>query len=177
MIPFPNKKYAIIVIDPPWKISKIIKRVRPNQINMDYPMMSLDEIKALPIKSIAADVCTCFLWTIDKYLYETPAILKKWGFNYHITMAWDKTNGLAMYGFNRKTEFIVVGLRGTHEAYPCRPTIRTSFRAKSPYHSAKPDQFYEMLDVLEGERIDIFARKQRDNLLIKHKWDVWGNEI
>ena len=66
-----------------------------------------------------------------------------------------------MYGFNQQTEFILVGLKGKHDAYPKRKTIRTSFTAKSPYHSAKPDMFYEMLDVLEGDRIDIFARKER----------------
>ncbi len=34
-----------------------------------------------------------------------------------------------------------------------------------------------MLDVLEENRIDIFARKQRNNLLIQNPWDVWGNEV
>ena len=33
-------KYQIIVIDPPWEIKKIVKRVRPNQVNMDYPIFS-----------------------------------------------------------------------------------------------------------------------------------------
>ena len=170
------KKYKIIVVDPPWEIKKIKKKVRPNQVDMDYPMMSIDKIKELKIPKIADNNCICFIWTIDKYLYITPEILESWGFKYHLTMAWDKTNGLAMYGFNRQTEFIVVGLKGKHEAYPKRPTIRTSFRAKSPYHSAKPHEFYQMLDVLEGDRIDIFARYSRDNLFGK-KWDIWGNEV
>ena len=175
--PFPDKKYQIIVVDPPWEISKIKKRVRPNQVDMDYPMMTLHEIARLPVALIAGEKCTCFIWTIDKYLYQTPDILKAWGFKYHLTMAWDKTNGLAMYGFNRQTEFILVGLKGKHDAYPKRKTIRSSFSAKSQYHSAKPDLFYEMLDSLEGERIDIFARKERKSLLIKNHWDVWGNEV
>ena len=176
MKPFPDKKYQIIVIDPPWEIKKIRKKVRPNQINMDYPMMSLEEISKLPINQIADEKCTLFLWTIDKYLFNSKEILEKWGFKYHLTMSWDKTNGLAMYGFNRQTEFILVGLKGKHEAFPKRRTIRTSFTAKSPYHSAKPDGFYSMLDVLEGNRIDIFARKERTDLLGK-SWDVWGNEV
>lgn len=167
-----NKKYQLIVADPPWDIQKIKKRVRPNQVNMDYPMMSLDEIEKLPIEFLADENCICFIWTIDKYLYQTPRILRAWGFKYHLTMAWDKTNGLAMYGFNRQTEFIVVGLKGKNEAYPKRKTIRTSFTAKSTFHSAKPDEFYEMLNVLPyNPRIDLFARKKRDG------WDVWGNEI
>ena len=176
IIPFPNKKYQIIVVDPPWEIQKIQKRVRPNQVNMDYPMMSLEEISILPINQIADNNCILFLWTIDKYLFNSKKILEGWGFKYHLTMSWDKTNGLAMYGFNRQTEFILVGLKGKHEAYPKRKTIRTSFTAKSTYHSAKPDMFYAMLDVLDGDRIDIFARKGRETLFGKG-WDVWGNEV
>lgn len=171
IVPFPDKKYSIIVADPPWRIQKIRKRVRPNQVEMDYPMMSLDEIKALPVNEIADDICTLFLWTIDKYLFETKSVLESWGFKYHLTMAWDKTNGLAMFGFNRQTEFILVGLKGKHNAYPKRKTVRTSFTAKSKRHSEKPDLFYDMLNVLDGERIDLFARRKRLN------WDCWGNEV
>lgn len=165
------KKYQIIVVDPPWEIQKIQRRVRPNQVEMDYPMMSLGEIKALPIGALASDKSVLFLWTIDKYLYESKPILEGWGFNYHLTMAWDKCNGMAMYGFHRQTEFVLVGLKGNHEAYPKRPTIRTSFTAKSKRHSQKPDEFYSMLDNLEGRRIDLFARERRFG------WDVWGNEV
>jgi len=171
------KKYQIIVVDPPWQIEKIKKRVRPNQVEMDYPMMSLEEIKAFPVDKIADKNCILFLWVIDKFLFQAREILENWGFKYHLTMAWDKTNGLAMYGFKRSTEFILVGLKGKHEAYPKRKCIWTSFREKSAYHSAKPDGFYQMLDVLDGDRIDIFARKPRIGLFMKHKWDVWGNEV
>lgn len=172
------KKYQIIVIDPPWQIEKIKRKVRPNQITMDYPIMSLEEIKNLPIPKISDDICICFIWTTNKYLYDTKPILEHWGFKYHLTMTWDKTNGFSIYGFHRQTEFIVVGLKGKHDAYPKRKTIRTSFVAKSLYHSAKPDLFYEMLDVLPlNPRIDMFARKRRTGLFLKNNWDIWGNEI
>lgn len=177
MVNFPNKKYQLIVVDPPWKIEKIRKKVRPNQVEMDYPMMSVDEIKNLPIDSISDEKCMLFLWTVDKYLHYSRSILEHWKFNYHLTMSWDKTNGQALYGFNRQTEFILVGLKGKHEAFPNRPAIKTSFKAKSPYHSRKPDEFYEMIDILPlNPRIDIFARENRDSLFIDNEWDVWGNE-
>lgn len=166
-----QKEYSVIVADPPWQIAKIKKRVRPNQVEMDYPMMGIEEIKKLNVGGQAADVCTLFLWTIDKYLFEAKSVLEAWGFKYHLTMAWDKTNGLAMYGFNRQTEFILVGFKGKHDAYPRRKTIRSSFTAKSTRHSEKPSAFYEMLELLEGEKLDMFARKQRAG------WDVWGNEV
>jgi len=168
-----DKKYQLIVIDPPWHIVKTKRKVRPNQVHMDYPLMSLEEIKCLPVSSIAdPNNCICFLWTIDKYLHSSKEILENWGFKYHLTMSWDKTNGIAFYGFNRQTEFVVVGFKGKQEAYPRRKTMRTSFTCKSTKHSEKPDIFYDMLSVLpHNPRIDIFARKKRDG------WDVFGNEV
>lgn len=165
------KKYDVIVIDPPWNISKIKRRVRPNQKEMDYKTMTMEEIKQMPIKSIAKDNSTIFLWIIDKYLYEANSILEGWGFSYHVTLAWNKGNGMCLYGFHRITEYVVVGFSGKHEAYPRRKTIPTSFIGKSERHSSKPDSFYNYLDVLTGEKIDMFARKKRIG------WDVWGNEV
>jgi N6-adenosine-specific RNA methylase IME4/Trp operon repressor len=168
---FPKSKYSVIVVDPPWEVQKIIREVRPNQKEFDYPTMAIDEIKAIPIEELADDICTLFLWVVDKYLYQAKEILEHWGFSYHLTMAWDKGNGMAMYGFNRQTEFVLVGFKGTHEAYPSRKTIRTSFIGKSPFHSAKPDEFYDMLDALGGNKIDVFARKHRE------RWDTYGSEL
>lgn len=166
-----TNKYRTIVVDPPWPIAKIKRRVRPNQKEMDYPMMTLDEIKALNIGGISDDVAHCFLWTIDKYLFDSKEILESWGFNYHCTLAWNKTNGISLYGINRRVEFVLVGLKGKHEAYSSRKTIPAAFTAKSSRHSAKPQEFYDYLSVLDGPKVDIFARNEREG------WDVWGNEV
>lgn len=161
--------YSTIVADPPWTISKIKKRVRPNQVNMDYSTMSLDEIAALPVGELAADVATLFVWTIDRYLYDTPRIVDAWGFKYHLTMAWDKTNGMAMFGFNRQTEFVVVGFRGPHDAYPAGPVMRTSFTSPAKGHSVKPALFGDMVEArFAGPYLEIFARQPRLG------WDSWG---
>ena len=172
------KKYKIIVADPPWEIQKVKKRVRPNQIDVDYSMMSIQAISDLPVNTLTDDTCILFLSTIDKYLHQARQILEAWGFNYHLTMSWDKLNGLAMYGFKRQSEFILVGLKGKHEVFPVRETIPTSFHCKSTHHSAKPDMFYRLLDVLPyNPRLDMFARTKRNNLFIQNNWDVWGNEV
>ena len=34
-----DKKYNIIYADPPWKMKKIQRKVRPNQSGFDYPTM------------------------------------------------------------------------------------------------------------------------------------------
>jgi N6-adenosine-specific RNA methylase IME4 len=177
MLPFPNKKYQIIVIDPPWDVKKLTRKSRPNQVNMDYPTMSLEQIKALDIKSIAGDKCWIFLWATQKYLFEAKSVLEHWGGHYLLTMVWEKTfgrsAGMPLFGFRWNGEFVLVGynkikpdlwLKG-------KPLIPAVFSAENIRHSQKPDKFYELIEPLGETRIDIFARKERDG------WDVWGDEV
>lgn len=161
--------YKVVVVDPPWQIDKVRRRTRPNQGAMDYSMMTLDEIATMPVGSLADEVSTCFLWTIDRYLYDSPAILKAWGFKYHLTMSWDKGNGMSMFGFNRRTEFVLVGFKGAHDAYPDGPVIRSAFTAASHGHSVKPGILGDMIEAsLPGPYVELFARQPRLG------WDAWG---
>ena len=84
----PNKKYDIIVVDPPWDLKKLKRKKRPKQVNMDYPVMSLEDISALDVGSLAKDDCWLFLWTTQKYLFDAKSILEGWGFNYLVMAVW-----------------------------------------------------------------------------------------
>jgi hypothetical protein len=65
----PEGKFQTIVVDPPWEMEKILREVRPKQTsNLDYPCISIEEIKALPIPKLATDNCHVYLWTTHKYL-------------------------------------------------------------------------------------------------------------
>jgi N6-adenosine-specific RNA methylase IME4 len=175
MIPFPDKKYRVIVIDPPWDVKKLTHKARPNQTHMDYPTMSLDEIKNMPIGKIADVQCWCFLWTTQKYLFESKPILEHWGFHHLLTMSWEKTYGksagMPLFGFRWNVEFVLVGYKTKPELWPQRKLIPCAFSAENIRHSQKPDKFYDMVSELGSPKIDIFARQQREN------WDVWGNEV
>lgn len=165
------KKYKLIVIDPPWEIKKIIRKVRPNQKEMDYPTMSFGQLWDLKVNELADENSVCFLWTINKYLPLSFDLLHKWGFKYQRVLTWDKGNGMCLFGFHHRSEFVVFGYRGKLEMYPKRKAIPTVFFAKSLRHSAKPNEFYEMVKVFGKPRIDLFARDKKDG------WDVWGNEV
>jgi len=130
-----NKKYDLIVVDPPWPIKKLMRRTRPKQISIDYKTLPVEVIANLGIQSIASDECWLFLWATQKYLWDAKTVLLNWGFKYLVTGVWEKTYG------------------------------------RSIRHSQKPDKFYELIYPLGTNRIDIFARKQREG------WDVWGNEV
>ncbi len=166
------RKYDLIVIDPPWPINKIQRRVRPNQTKeLDYETMDLMAIKALPLKHIADDNCVVFLWTIQKFLPDAFQLFNEWGVRYQRTLTWDKQNGMCLFGFHHRTEFVLFGYKGKLDMYPRQKAVPTVFAEKSTRHSAKPDGFYSMIEHFGNKRIDLFARKQRLG------WDVYGDEV
>ena len=167
------KKYSVVVVDPPWPVKKIKRKCRPAQKEMDYPTMSLEDIASLDVKLLAEqDLCWCFLWTTHAFLPFAFDILKGWGFKYQRTLTWDKQNGLCLFGFHHRTEFVLVGYRGTPSIYPKQKAIPTVFSESSwRKHSVKPDCFYSLVSRLGDKRIDLFARQKREG------WDVWGDEV
>jgi len=170
------KKYNIIVIDPPWDVKKLTHKDRPNQVEMDYPTMSLEQIKSLPIGGLADDKCWFFLWTTQKYLFDSRVILEHWGGHYLLTMVWEKTfgksAGMPLFGFRWNAEFIIVGYKNKPDLWiKGKPLIPAVFQAENIRHSQKPDRFYKLIESLGENRIDIFARQKREG------WDVWGNEV
>lgn len=169
----PDGGFKTIVVDPPWPVSKTGKRKsRPSQgTALDYPIMSLADITALPVQSIAAESSVLFLWTTHAFLEPAFDVMRAWGFKYQRCLTWDKANGMCLFGFHHRTEFCLFGYRGEIDAFPRRKAIPTVFSGKSARHSAKPDEFYTLVEPLGNERVDIFARQPRDG------WAVWGNEV
>src|SRR5689334_13593117 len=105
ILTLPSKRYQTIVIDPPWPVKFIKLEMRPNQVEMPYETMSLEDIEKFPILQYADNNCNLFVWTTHTFLPQTFDIIKKWGFKYHCLLTWDKTNGRPLCGFKRNTEF------------------------------------------------------------------------
>jgi N6-adenosine-specific RNA methylase IME4 len=169
-------KYRTILIDPPWDIKFDLPWGQGKK--KQYDTMSIDEIKALPISTLAADECDLFCWTTQTYLPQTFDILKAWGFKYHITLTWDKGSGLAMFGFYRRTEFCIYAYKGKIGIEKEGQTIPTKiedipdfFMEKSKMHSRKPQILYRYIEMkAKSPRLELFARSKRAG------WDVWGNQ-
>ncbi len=166
-----SKKYSVIYADPAWDVKKIKRNVRPNQVEFDYPTMKLEDIKALPVKNITDDNCVLFLWTTHAYLPKAFEVMTAWGFKYQRTITWDKKNGMCLFGFHHRTEFLLFGYKGKIEMYPKRKAFPTMVEAKSEFHSQKPQVFRDLIEPFGENRLEMFARIKPDG------WDIWGNEL
>ena len=79
---FPNnKRYNIILIDPAWTYKD--KALAGNRgAGCKYNLMTTEDIKKLPIDSIAADDCVLFCLVTFPKMNEVFDVIKAWGFEY-----------------------------------------------------------------------------------------------
>lgn len=77
--------YRTIVADPPWEVDRSHggagwakgERVRPM---LDYPTLTVDEIAALPVRQLGTPDAHLYVWTVQRHLEATFAIVRNWGF-------------------------------------------------------------------------------------------------
>lgn len=174
--------FHTIVVDPPWRYGKWGKAsvaphgssYAPSDSVMPYKTMSVSEIAALPIKSLAAPDCELYLWTTQKYLPHAFSVLTAWGFRYCQTLVWCKTpKGTGQGGmYCPTTEFMLVGRTGKMPADKTRVDT-TWWHVKRPMrHSQKPEMFQDLIERQTDEpRIELFARRERAG------WVTWGDEV
>jgi len=167
-------KYKTIVIDPPWKVNCNLKNTKFYRCGkpMPYKMMTDEELTEFKIHDFADDNCDLFMWVTQTKLPSGLEIMKKWGFKYHCCITWDKTNGIGLNGFHRKTEMVIYGYKGKMGIDKGKGHyIPTLFMEKLTTHSTKPHKFYNLIrDRTQEPRIDMFARRSIVG------FDSWGDE-
>ena len=182
----PNaQRYRCIVADPPWEIGDLPAFGYGKEADATpcpYPTMTLDAIKALPVRDLAeADCwhvngarggCNLFLWTTTQFLYDAHDVVRAWGFKPTAVLVWCKPPLPAGLGgtFKTNVEFVVVGRRGS----PPRATGGSPtrwFNWPRGKHSEKPEAFLDMIEQVNvGPYLELFARRQRLG------WHSWGNQ-
>ena len=167
----PKGKYACLVVDPPWPMRKIERKVRPNQIEFNYPTMNEEELKEFGniINRLADKNCHLYLWTTHKFLPMALRLAQYWGFNYQCLMTWVKNVGFTPFSWMYSTEHVLFCAKGNLPLL--KKGERLDFNANVREHSRKPDEFYQKVKLVSpGPRIDIFSREKREN------FDQYGNE-
>ncbi len=167
------KKYLTIYADPPWNITLTGQYLRRHKRRkkLPYPIMTVDEIKSLPVNDIAEVGCHLWLWTTNQSLPAGFEVMKAWGFRYLVPITWVKPSGLGNY-FVSVTQTLLFGYkdrcRFPLERY--KPTVLMATPKRN--HSQKPEIFYDLIESISPEpRIELFSRARRFG------WDCWGNEV
>lgn len=168
--------YSTIVADPPWKYEQGGPRnddpdgvVRPAVKTPPYSMMTVAQIAAMPVIDIAAGDSHLYLWTTNRYLWDSYDIARGWGFKPSQMLTWCKpTKGIGPGGaYSNTTEFVLYCRRG-NLPYVNRVSS-TWFQAARRAHSQKPEVFFEWVHkVSPGPYVELFARQPRLG------WDSWG---
>src|SRR5438477_6530990 len=86
-----GKRFKTIMADPPWRFQNSTGKVAPEHKRLNrYGTMSLDQIKALPVPKITAEVAHLYLWVPNALLPEGLAVMQAWGFRYKSNIVWHK---------------------------------------------------------------------------------------
>jgi N6-adenosine-specific RNA methylase IME4 len=168
----PPQKFNTIIIDPPWPAEMIEREVRPNQIGLEYPIMTEDELAAFDVAKLAAEDCHLFCWATQRFLPLCLELIAGWGFRYVLTMVWHKPGGFQPVGLPQyNCEFVVYARCGSPRFVDTK-AFNCCFEAPRREHSRKPDEFYDLVRrVTAGPRIDVFSREPRPG------FDQYGNEL
>ncbi|MBU0801414.1 MAG: hypothetical protein KKA05_10505 [Alphaproteobacteria bacterium] len=193
----PAKTYGVIYADPSWRFKTFAPPKEDakgrRDVERHYPTMTLDEIKAIPVRDIAAKNAWLMMWCTWPFLEHGLATMRAWGFSYSssfkvwfkmkkgfsetrefITLPRDAHMGTG-YTTRKNTEFILLGRRGSPKRILIngkRDTILEPIFAPVREHSRKPDGVIdEIMRFAPGPYIELNARTARDG------WDQWGNQV
>lgn len=169
-IEIPKEKFQTIVIDPPWPVQKILRDTRPNQdLTLDYPTMTLEQIGDFPLREMAFKNCHVYLWTTHKFLPDAFDLFEIWGIKYQCLLTWVKNVGFTPFSWMYSTEHVLFGAIGSLELLV--KGKRLDFQAKVREHSRKPDEFYDLVRIVSPEpRIDVFSTEKRGG------FEQYGNQ-
>jgi N6-adenosine-specific RNA methylase IME4 len=94
-----NSKFQIICADCPWSFSdKLEMDDVARGAKANYNEMSISEIKALPVKSIAdPEGAILALWVPSCLLQEGLDVMKTWGFAHKQSYIWVKTKKVPLF--------------------------------------------------------------------------------
>lgn len=194
LLEMPRGPFKCILADPPWHFRartalQMTNWTSRRDAEKHYRVMGVDDIKALPVRSVAGPDCHLFLWTTGPCLRQVFDVIEAWGFRYSaVAFTWVKlkrTFDAAQLRFvptaesdlhvglglttRKNAEFCLLGRRGNckRNAKDVREIIMAPVRE----HSRKPDEVYQRIErYCDGPYLELFARQTRPG------WSSWGDE-
>lgn len=191
-------KVNIICADCPWPFKDKLKMEKVKRgAESQYEVMTIQDIKDLPIKEISAENAILLLWCPSTLLPEGLEVMKEWGFTFKQTHIWVKTkqiktiiksifnisnciesiNSVLGFGlgrlFRNTHEIVLIGTKGKIYKFLEDKSQRSVHLFPAMKHSKKPELLQDMLDKMFPSftsKLEMFARRNRDG------WICIGNE-
>ena len=168
--PAPTEKVRILYADCPWDYGAHAQPDYHTEQRDHYPVMTLEELCALPVKDWLADDAVAFIWTTSPMLEKSFALVHAWGVEYKSTFIWDKIKHNMAHYNSMRHEILLICTRGA-----CRPDVKELIDSVQSIergkHSEKPVEFYDIIETLytHGRKLEMFGRKRREG------WDIYGH--
>lgn len=145
-----------------------------------YPVMTTEDICALPVADIMAKDSVMLMWATYPKLQDGLQVMKAWGYDFKtVAFTWIKLNpsGVGWHfgmGFHTRgnAEIILLGTRGKGLKRMDNAIANLLIYPRGG-HSAKPPVVRDKIERLYGNvnRVELFARERVKN------WSCWGNEV
>jgi N6-adenosine-specific RNA methylase IME4 len=174
-----GKRFPVVYADPPWPFETRGRLARGAVTDHDGTV-PIDQIKALPIASLAADDAVLLLWCTWPHIVlgTHVEVIRAWGFKPSTcAFVWIKQkpdgDGLHTgmgYWTRSNSEVCLLATRGS----PTRLAADVHQVVLAPVgeHSAKPEEVRRRIErLLEGPYLELYGRKKVAG------WSCWGNEI
>jgi N6-adenosine-specific RNA methylase IME4/ParB-like chromosome segregation protein Spo0J len=172
-LPVGQRRWPILLADPPWGYQDVGIATPNRRADNHYPLLSLQQICALPVGQLLADDAIVFLWAISPLLLATNEVFSAWGLDYRANLVWDKEIIGTGYWVRNQHEHLLIAVKGNPPHPPHAVVPASVIRSRRREHSRKPDEVHELIERMYPElpKLELFARKARPG------WDVWGNEV
>jgi ParB/RepB/Spo0J family partition protein len=164
-----NGPYRVIVADPPWPYE--VRQEDPShRATHPYPQMSITQICALDVRSLAHEDSILWLWTTNHHIRQAFAVLEAWGFEHKTILTWAKSRAGTGDWLRGQTEHCLMATRGKPVVQLVNQT--TLLHGPLRANSQKPEEFYALVESLcpAPRYCELFSRQQRE------RWDGHGDE-
>jgi N6-adenosine-specific RNA methylase IME4 len=169
--------YDVILADPPWRFRTWNETNQEKSASKHYDLMTLADIKAMPVQQLASSDCLLAMWAVQAMLDQALEVMRAWGFKFKTSGAWAKQSSTGSkwafgtgYLFRCSAEFFLIGTRGNPRS--AVRDVRNLIVAPVREHSRKPEDLHVSLERMfpDAKRCELFARAERPG------WDAWGNQ-
>ncbi len=187
-----GRDFGALLVDPPWPYETYSEKGQGRSASQHYPVMSIEQIKALPLAAHAARDSWLFLWCPTPSTHLIAEVMAAWGWEFSgLAFCWVKTNqsatvlpnaviagpetkGAFHFGLGKTTrknvELSWLGRRGRPRRRSGR--VRDLIIAPVREHSRKPDDVYARIEQFcSGPYLELFARQRRPG------WTAWGDQV